>query len=107
MNQIRVIGIHPVDAEEPVHLVELEIRGDITEFNIGEVTQAVDGEPEANWQAPWDERELERGLDVSRIAFFFHYLDANKPLLTSAGDVVLPPESPTPLHLSSMQYEQP
>jgi hypothetical protein len=103
MNRIRVIGIHAIPAEEPVHLVEVEIAGDASDFDFGEITQEVPGQPRSNWQAVYDEREV----GENRFAFFFHFLVTAKPLLSPAGPLVLPPETPLPEHLSGIQYERP
>ena len=96
------MGIHPISTDEPVHLVELGVeRG--ADFDFGEVTQEMAGQPRSNWQSVYDEREVRS----DRHAFFFHYLDAARPLLTSEGPLLLPPESPVPEHLSAIRYEQP
>jgi len=97
----RVIGIHPIAADEPVHLVELEVNVD--DFDFGEVTQEISGQPRSDWQAAYDEREV----GERRFAFFFHYLDTAKPLLSPVGELALPPESPVPEHLRGVEYEQP
>lgn len=99
----RVIGVHPVEAGEPVHLVELEVEGNAADFDFGEVTQEAAGRPRSNWQAVYDEREV----GENRFAFFFHYLDVARPLLSRAGPLVLPPESPVPEHLQDIEYEPP
>jgi hypothetical protein len=78
----KIIGVHPVEADEPVYLLELLVEGDVEDFDIGEVTQEVTGQPKANWQAPYDERLLDDVEGKARYAFFFHYLDLDKPLLT-------------------------
>lgn len=100
-NRVRVIGIHPIAADEPLHLVELE--ADSGDFDFGAVTQEVSGQPRSNWQAAYDEREV----GENRFAFFFHYLDIAKPLLSPVGPLALPPESPVPKHLQGIEYEQP
>ena len=102
-NRARIVGIHPVAADEPVHLVELEIEGNADGFGIGEITQELPGEPQSNWQVVYDERQIGQ----NRWAFFFHYLDTAKPLLSPAGPLALPPESPLPDHLTGIEYEQP
>jgi hypothetical protein len=106
-NIVRVVGVHPVPADEPVHLIEIELSGDIEAFDFGEITQALPDQRRENWQAAYDERELQRNLKSARFAFFFHYLDLRKALLTSWGPVNLPAESPAPKHLASIEYEQP
>jgi len=58
--KITVLGVHPVEADEPCHLVELLVEGSDDELDFGEVTQEVKGQPQENWQVPWDERVLEK-----------------------------------------------
>ena len=76
-----------IEASEPVHLIELIIEGDAENFDIGEVTQELAGQPKSNWQAPYDERVLEESEGRIRYGFFFHYLDFKAPLLTPAGSL--------------------
>ena len=102
-NRTRVIGTHPVAAQEPLHLVEIEVAGDAGDFDFCEVTQEVRGQPRSNWQAVYDEREI----GENRFAFFFHYLNMAKPLLSPVGPLALPPESPVPEHLQGIEYEPP
>ncbi len=102
-NQVRVIGIHPVPADVPVHLVELEAGGNPADFDLGEITQEVSGQLRSSWQTAYDER----ALAGNRLAFFFHYLDTARPLLSPVGPLTLPPESPVPEHLQDIEYEQP
>ena len=98
---VRVIGIHPITADEPVHLVELET--DAEDFDFGEVTQEAPAQPRSHWQVAWDERKI----GANRFVFFFHYLDPAEPLLTPIGPVALPPETPVPAYLQDIEYEQP
>jgi hypothetical protein len=102
-NCARVIGIHPVAADEPVHLIELEIEGSADGFDFGEVTQIQPGQPRCNWQVAYDERRIA----PNRFVFFFHHLDTTNPLLSSVGPLTLPPESPLPKHLQGIEYEHP
>jgi len=103
VNRARVVGVHPLVADDPVHLVELDIEGIADGFDFGEITQEVPGQPPSNWQAVYDEREIGQ----NRFAFFFHYLDTTKPLLSAACPLALPPESPVPEHLHGIEYEPP
>lgn len=105
--QAKILGVHPVEADEPVHLIELVVEGDAKDFDIGEVTQQVAGQPKANWQAPYDDRLLEESEGKTRYAFFFHYLDANKPLLTPSGSLSLPKPTKISAHLQNIVYESP
>ena len=71
----KIIGVHPVEADEPVHLIDLLVEAVTDDFRIGEVTQEVAGQPKSNWQVTYDERVLEATDGKIRYAFFFHYLD--------------------------------
>jgi hypothetical protein len=104
---LKIIGVHPVEAEEPVHLIELLVEGDVGEFDIGEVTQEIKGKPKSEWQVAYDERLIEEWEEKTRYAFFFHYLDLMKPLLTSSGHLPLPEPTELPEHLQDIEYESP
>jgi hypothetical protein len=104
---VKIIGVHPIEADEPVHLIEILFEGDTDAFDIGEVTQEVTGQPKSNWQAPYHERVLEKSANKIRLAFFFHYLDFKKPLLTPAGSLPLPRPTKQPTHLLHIAYEAP
>jgi hypothetical protein len=106
-NRVRIVGVHPVPAEVPVHLIELEVEGPIDEFDFGRVTQELPAQPPANWQVAYDEHELSREGKHARFAFFFHYLDLGRPLLTPFGPASVPGESALPRHLQAVEYEQP
>lgn len=103
----KIIGIHPVEADEPVHLIDLLVEGNTDDFDIGEVTQEVAGQPKSNWQAPYDERVLEESDGKIRYAFFFHYLELEKPLITPAGSLPVPKPTSKPAHLKDIEYESP
>ena len=106
-NRVRIVGVHPVEADEPVYLVEVEVEGPVGEFDFGAVTQELSGQPQGNWQTAYDEREMGRESDRVRFAFFFHDLDTAKPLLTPHGAIDLPLATPVPGHLRAIEYEQP
>jgi hypothetical protein len=105
--RVRIIGVHSITADEPVHLIELLVEGDFDEFDIGEITQEIPDQPRMNWQAAYDERVLEKSKDKVRYAFFFHYLRLDKPLQTSSGPLALPRPTKMPTHLQDIQYEAP
>ena len=121
-----IIGTHRIEAPEPCHLVELWVRGSEAEFDVGEFTQVEPGQPQGNWQVPYDEKILNtsgtaaladtqmlkgKGGDAwkgdVRIAFFFHYLKPHEPMLTPFGKVKLPAPSAMPERLGFMKYEPP
>jgi hypothetical protein len=100
--------VYPIAAPEPCHLVEASISGVDPGELLDSITQEVEGQPRESWQAPYDERELEpEGTSERRVAFFFHYLDLHRPLLSAAGDLALPAPSPLPARLQSIRYEPP
>ncbi|MGE5191407.1 MAG: hypothetical protein ACM3U2_02825 [Deltaproteobacteria bacterium] len=125
MPKISVIGIYAVPAEEPVHIVEIWVKGAHGVFDVGKITQETPGQPQSNWQVPYSELILNRSGDEVvaddlvapdrpelwqgdvRMVFFFHYLDFHRPLHTPFGEVELPPESSFPTRLSMMKYEPP
>jgi hypothetical protein len=121
--RIEIIGVYPVkEAREPCCLIEAlisDFRGDL---DMAEFTQEVPGQPRENWQVPWDEYLLdEEGvsgesapfpgpLNISgsqRVAFFFHYLDFSRPLITPIGEVRLPKATKRPDRLNFIHYEPP
>lgn len=106
-NAARVLGVHPIVADEPVHLVEIEIVGNVDAFDFNDITQEVPGKPRNNWQAAYDEQQIAEEPGRVRYAFFFHTLDLSKPLQSSFGSLKLPAESPLPDHLQKIEYEQP
>lgn len=101
----RIIGIHPVVAAEPCHLIEVEINDQGKQFNWATVTQEDSEQPRSNWQVAYDETPLDN--EGTRWAFFFHYLDISRPLLTSAGSLDLPTPTPLPRRLEYMKYVEP
>jgi len=105
---LEVLGLHPVAADEPVHLIRVAIDGEFDDVDWGEITQPTPGEPRESWQVPYDEQELETLPDGrAQAVFFFHYLDVTKPLETPFGSVPLPAPTPIPKELASVKYEAP
>lgn len=122
---VEVIGVYPAKAADQCHLVELWLRGVTRPFTFGDFQQEALGQPEAMWQCAWLEHilsadgarvvaateevhnrpELFRGN--MRVAFFMHFLDFSRPLITTFARVKLPPQSPMPRRLAVVQYEQP
>jgi hypothetical protein len=104
---VRIVGVHPIDADEPVHLIEIEVARAAEPFDFGEVTQELTNQPQSNWQVAYDERELESKSGTTRYVFFFHHLDPTKPIITAVGPLPLPPTSPLPHYLREIEYESP
>jgi hypothetical protein len=123
--RIEVAGIYPVQADEPVHMIELIVRNCKVRIECREITQEDPIRPRANWQAPYDEKVFdETGTKLIgdpfnernrpewwqgniRLVFFFHYLDLAKPLKTPFGDIALRAPSERPARLAALVYEPP
>jgi hypothetical protein len=116
-----VVGIHAVkEAPDPCHLVEMQLEGEGDErLDLRAITQESVGGPGSGWQTPsgehlldaagdrgrpLDEQELAALSPPARVAFFFHFLRLDRPLLTSAGPVKLPPPSARPERLHFLRY---
>lgn len=107
VNPIRIVGIHPISASEPCHLVEVELDAPSDEFDFGMVTQAIPGQPKDDWQVAYDEQQIDKNNIGSRWVFFFHSLNFQYPLATPLGPISLPQPTPLPSHLSEIEYEAP
>jgi hypothetical protein len=55
---MRAVGVHPVDASEPVHLIEVYIAPDQSVLDWASVTQPGDDPDRSYWQAAWDEQQV-------------------------------------------------
>src|SRR5881227_3696693 len=66
--RVRVVGVYPGEAAEPVHLVEILIEGGAADaFDLGEVTQEMADTPRMNWQAPYDDRVISETDGKARV----------------------------------------
>jgi hypothetical protein len=104
-NSVRILGVHPIVAPQPCCLIEIDLGNQQDRFDWGAVTQELAGQPRANWQAAYDETQL--NPDGNRWAFFFHNVDFSKPLLTALGPLALPHATPLPDHLKGITYDEP
>ncbi len=105
---IKVIGVHAVpEAQEPCHLIEFEIRGKYEDFDWSDVAQEDPKRPRENWQTAWDERVLDTTSNRVRALCFIHYLDTERPILTSFGAVALPTPTERPARLQFVNYDPP
>jgi hypothetical protein len=134
--RLRILGVHPVPLTEPLFaetlaiqwgedligearrraedevrsyfdglfLIEVELEPPAVDLDWGEVTQEIPGVPSESWQVPYGEQRLDGS---GRWAFYFHFLDLDKPLLTPAGPITLPPPSSMPERLQRMEYHAP
>ncbi|MGV3608288.1 MAG: hypothetical protein ACO1RA_17925 [Planctomycetaceae bacterium] len=105
-NLIRIIGVHPISASEPCHIVEIELKAPSDEFDFGAVTQEMSDQSKDNWQVAYDEQQVGDD-DGSRWVFFFHYLNFDQPLLTPLGPIAVPKSTPLPKHLNDIEYYEP
>lgn len=105
MSGCTIVGIHPIQAEEPVHLIEMRVAADAGPIDWSAITQRIEGIDRAYWQLPYDERQIP--LHPGRWCFFLHYLDPSRPLSTPWGDIALPKATPVPEHLRFIRYEEP
>jgi hypothetical protein len=102
---MRVIGIHPIEARQPVHLVEVEAQLDDMPIVWESITQPLADKEQSYWQVPYDELKVP---DVTwRWCFLFHFLDLARPLASHVGDLELPAPTPVPEHLRFVRYEEP
>ena len=104
--EIRIIGVHRIPANDPCHLVEIELTATLKEFDFGSITQEMPDQPRNNWQVAYDEQKV-GGDGRWRFVFFFHYLDSNRPLLTPLGPISIPDPTPLPDYLKEIQYYEP
>ena len=102
---MRVVGVHPIEARQPVHLLELEAQIEDMPIDWSSITQSVAGRDESYWQVPYDEQMVPGR--AWHWCFFFHYLDQSRPLSSQSGDLALPLETSVPDHLRFMRYEEP
>jgi hypothetical protein len=117
---VEVVGVYEVPGAADAHLVVVSTGVAPPELDIGAFTQEQPGEPRENWQAPWLERYLDpdgarvlteafdpppEGLTSTRVVFFMHFLDLDRPLLTPEGPVDLPAPTELPDRLAAVEYE--
>jgi hypothetical protein len=101
----RIVGVHRIIADEPVHLLEIDLRDLDGQLDFSSVTQTLEGKDSSFWQVPYDEHHLPGR--PGRWYFFFHYLDLTRPLSSNLGDLPLPAESAVPDHLRLVEYDAP
>lgn len=95
----------------------IEGSNDVPDFGL--FTQPMPNRPRSDWQVAYDERLLddmgERAVtDVfvhrpaawpkrARVAFFFHFLDVERPLITPFGEATLPRPNEAPARLAFLR----
>ena len=119
--RLEIMGVYPVpEAEEPCHLVEWRVEDHEGCFDVSWLRQPTPGEPEENWQAPYDEYLLSaegaegepilgpfEGAGAARFCFFQHYLQTGAPFETPAGPILPPAPTERPERLEFVEYEAP
>jgi hypothetical protein len=137
MNELTVIGLHrvpysPADVADAVafmwgqdlpanelecavvaarehfdrlRLVEIKVHPADAQIDWSSISQPVPGVKPADWQVPYDEELLDPGH--GRWAFFLHFVEDDRPLLTPLGERGMPAITPTPLHLAHKKYFPP
>jgi len=119
---MELIGIYTVDNNPDVHLVEVMFDDPPDKVDVGQITQEIKGQPQSNWQSPWDEKYLDdkgetiigdyfdipKDGDKTRLVFFFHDLDFSRPLLTQQRELALTKPTLLPDRLKDkLIYESP
>jgi hypothetical protein len=97
--------VHAVDADEPVHLIELDLGDEASLLDWSSVAQPNENPDSSYWQVAYDEQQVPNS--PHRWCFFMHYLDIGKPIQTNLGSLTLPPVSARPAHLRFIRYEEP
>ena len=115
---IELIGVYQIEASPNVHLIELIINVPPNKVDVFSFTQRDDILPRDSWQVPYDEFYLNKeGTKVigrfgdqdklseetgTRIAFFMHYINFNKALLSQFGETLLLRPTHMPERLSKI-----
>jgi len=117
---IEVVGVYEVPDASDAVLIEIVAEDPPRAVNVGAFTQEEPGQPDGSWQVPWMERWLHESgqeiasepfepppdhLTTSRLVFFLHHVTPDRPLLTPAGPVALPPKTRLPSRLAGVEYE--
>jgi hypothetical protein len=90
---------------EQLYLIEIEVEPAGADIAWAEITQPDKTLPPSSWQAPFDERPLDK--QKSRWVFFFHFLKTDQALQTPCGKIKLPAVTPLPRHLAGIVYQAP
>ena len=119
---MKLIGVYTFDNNQDVHLIEITFDNSPNKIDVGKITQEIKGQPQSNWQSPWDEKYLDdKGEKIigdyfdipndgnkTRLIFFFHDIDFSRPLLTQEGQLTLTRPTSLPDRLKDkIIYERP
>ena len=117
---LSIIGVYSIPETDDVKLIEIVIDRSPSSVEVDKFTQLDKSIPKSSWQTAYDEHYLnENGTEVigrfgefptdilfTRLAFFLHFVDFDKPLLSQFGELWLPLESPIPDRLKKIiKYE--
>lgn len=103
-----MVGVYPVEANQPVWLIEVELTTSFDSIDWGSITQPDANVDRSNWQTVYDEQVIEHGDSGKlRAVFFFHYLQLGVPFQSAYGDLRFPSESPCPARLGHIRYDEP
>jgi hypothetical protein len=115
-------GIYSLENLPDVHLIELSIDQSPEKVDVGAITQELEETSSGSLQSPWDEKYLDadgtkvigdwadipKGQSHTRLLFFFHFLNLQKPLMTQFGPLTLTTPTPIPDRLNGLvHYESP
>ena len=121
-NKLKLNGVYPIKSLTNVHIVEFEAKEQISDLEISQITQVVEGEERLNWQSPYDEKYLNTANEVigdwmdepslikigEKVVFFFHELNLDKPLRTQYGNFEISESNESPNWMDEiMKYEAP
>lgn len=115
-DQFREALRHCTQQLHSVVLLEVLVENRDARFRLADFTQQLDAVPRSSWQAAWAEAYLtadgesllvERwqplpDVDTFRIAFFLHYFQPGRPLLSSYGQLECPPLVDMPPRLTKL-----
>lgn len=88
-----------------LRLIVIEVIPAEAEIDWSCVAQPLPGVARRNWQVPYEEELIDSV--PGRWAFFVHFVDSGRPLLTPVGERVLPSITPTPEYLVKKKYYPP
>ena len=100
----KLIGVYQLNGFPDVSLIEIKIDVPVNIVDISSFMQPNESLPKEDWQVAYDEHFLnEDGTKVigtmlnqgilteqnTRVAFFMHYVNFNKPLISQYGEIKL------------------
>ena len=95
----QVAGVHQVDGNRPVYLVEIGLNGCEDSFDWSSVTQSDARPDQTRWRAVYDEQAVPDR--PGHWCFFFHQRRPRAPLSCSSRELLLPAMSRRSLRLGN------